>query len=141
MADIPLSSGVVPAGTPYPGNFQDFLDVASSYLTVEYPDNLRSAVVSSSTPTGSDLDKIWFRLSSTDGTPTTVNLYINGAWTEFTQFNFGDMVLIAESSVIVNPWGTGGTAYTLSGQKVVTPATPTSLPAGFKYKVYVGNYS
>lgn len=141
MADIPLSSGVVPAGTPYPGNFQEFLNTASSYLTVQYPDNLRYGIVSSATPTGNDLDKVWFRLSSIDGTPNTVNLYINGVWTEFTQFNFGDIVMVAEASVIANPWGTGGTAYTVSGQKVVTPATPTSPPAGFKYKVYVGNYS
>lgn len=140
MADIPLRSGVVPAGTPYPGNFQAFLDTAASYLSVEYPDNLKYAIVSASTPTGENQNKVWFKLSSVTGLPMSVNYYVNGAWVEFTPFDFGDLVLVADTSVIETPWGVGGTSYILDNQKVVTPLTPTP-PAGYKYKVYVGNYT
>jgi hypothetical protein len=140
MADLTIVSGTAPAGTPYPGNFNDFLTTLSGYLTVQAPDELRYGVVSSSTPTGSSQDKIWFRVSPSSGIPQTVNLFVNGAWVEFTQFSFGDMVLVDQSSVIASPWGEGGTTYTVNGQQVLTPNVPAQVGT-FKYKVYVGNYS
>jgi hypothetical protein len=139
MAEIKLSSGSVPAGTPYPGNFGDFLTTLSSYLSVEYPEELRYAVVSSATPTGSNQDKLWFKIAPQTGIPSTVNLFVNGSWLEFTQFNFGDMVLVDSAANIVSPWGEGSATYTVAGQQLLTPQTPNP-PAGFKYKVYVGNY-
>lgn len=139
MAEITITSGSVPAGTPYPGNFGDFLTTLSSYLSVQYPDELRYAVVSSSTPVGSDQAKLWFKLNPQSGTPTTVNFFVNGAWLEFTQFSFGDMVLVDSASNIVAPWGNGSSTYTVGNQQLVTPPVPTP-PAGYVYKVYVGNY-
>jgi hypothetical protein len=140
MADIKIFSGTVPAGTPYPGNFNALLSGLSSYLTVTYPDGLRYAVVSSSTPTGNDQDKVWFKLSPQTGLPSTVNVFVNGSWVEFTQFTFGDMVLVDSTANIVSPWGEGATTYTVAGREVLTPQTPTA-PNGYRYKVYVGNYS
>jgi hypothetical protein len=139
MADLQLLSGSVPANTPYPGTFNEFLQTLSSYLTLQYPDQLRYGVVSAAQPTGRDLDKLWFRLSQVDGSPQTVNLFIDGSWVEFTQFNFGDMVMISTASQIVSPWGEGSTSYTVGGQVLTTPAVPAPS-GGFKYKVYVGNY-
>ena len=63
----------------------------------------------------------------------------NESWVEFTQFYFGDMLLVDITSEIISPWGEGATVYTVKGQELLTPPTPTA-PAGFKYKVYVGNY-
>ena len=140
MADIPLNSGTVPAGTQYPGNFQEFLDLAASYLSVDYPDRLKVAMASSETPTGDDINKLWVRLSEQDGRPLTLNLYNNGTWLETTQFQFGDIVLVPNDSEIVVPWGVGGTFYSLLGKRVIAPPTPTTPPTGYKYKVYVGNY-
>jgi len=140
MAEIKITSGSVPAGTPYPGNFGDFLTTLSSYLSVQYPDELRYAVVSSSTPTGSDQNKLWFKVNAQTGLPSTVNLFVNGSWLEFTQFNFGDMVLVDSTANIISPWGEGSNTYTVAGQELLTPQTPTA-PNGYKYKVYVGNYT
>jgi hypothetical protein len=140
MAEIKITSGSVPAGTPYPGTFGEFLNVLSSYLSVQYPDELRYAVVSSSTPTGSDQNKLWFKINPDTGLPSTINIFVNGAWLEFTQFNFGDMVLVDSTANILSPWGEGSSTYTVAGQQLLTPQTP-SAPSGYKYKVYVGNYS
>jgi hypothetical protein len=139
MAEITITSGSVPAGTPYPGNFGDFLTSLSSYLSVQYPEELRYAVVSSSTPTGSDQNKLWFKINPQSGAPLTVNLFVDGSWLEFTQFNFGDMVLVDSTSNVIAPWGNGSSTYTVAGQELLTPPTPAP-PAGYKYKVYVGNY-
>ena len=139
MAEVIINSGSVPAGTPYPGTFNDFLTTLSAYLTVQFPEELSYAIVSSSVPSGSDQDNLWFRLNAQNGAPQTVNFFVNGSWLEFTQFSFGDMVLVASGASIIAPWGEGATSYTVAGQQVLTPATP-SAPAGYTYKVYVGNY-
>ena len=139
MAEVIINAGSVPAGTPYPGTFNDFITSLSSYLTVEFPEELSYAVVSPSLPVGSDQDKVWFRLNNQNGTPQTINFFVNGSWLEFTQFSFGDMVLVAAGSTIIAPWGEAATSYTVAGQQVVTPLTPAA-PAGYTYKVYVGNY-
>lgn len=140
MADLKLVTGLVPADTPYPATFNEFLEKLSSYLTLQYPDEFRYAVVSSAAPTGPDVDKIWFKLSSVDGSPESVNIYIDGNWVEFSPLQFGDMVLVADTSVIISPWGEGQKVYTVRGEEKITPTTPTA-PAGYKYKIYVGNYS
>lgn len=139
MSDVKLLSGSVPADTPYPATFNEFLQSLSSYLTLQYPDELKYGVISSVEPVGRDRDKLWFRTSSVDDSPQTINVYLDGAWVEFTHFNFGDMILVASSSNIISPWGEGSSTYTVGGQTFVTPTTP-SPPAGYKYKVYVGNY-
>jgi hypothetical protein len=139
MAEIKIAAGLVPDQTPYPGNFRDFLKELSSYLTVQYPDELRYAIVSSATPTGADQSKLWYKLNPQTGAPDIVSIFINGSWVEFTPFNFGDMVLVDSTSNIVVPWGQGSTTYTVAGQQLLTPPTP-SAPSGYKYKVYVGNY-
>lgn len=140
MAEVTINSGSVPAGTPYPGNFGDFLNVLSSYLSVQYPEELRYAVVSSSTPVGSDQNKLWFKLNPQNLAPVSVNFFVNGSWLEFTQFSFGDMVLVDSSANVAPPWGEGSNSYTVAGQVLITPPTP-SAPAGYKYKVYVGSYA
>ena len=140
MADLTVLAGSVPAGTPYPGTFGDFVKSLSSYLTVSYPDQFKDAVVGPTIPAASDQDKVWFKTDSVDGTPRTVNIYVNGNWLEFTQLNFGDMVLVASTSNIRAPWGEGASTYNVAGVQKLTPQTPAP-PNGYKYKVYVGNYT
>lgn len=141
MAVYSLSAGTLPANTGYPANLQALLQLIESYVSVASPSSLSSIVISESTPSSDDNDKLWFETYSGVGNyPKSIKLYSEGSWKEFTPFSFGDMVLCDANSTIESPWGIGNTTYVVDGISKLTPTTPVP-PTGGKYKVYVGYYS
>lgn len=150
MAQYTLTPATVPATLGYPGNLQDLLEIIKNYLTVSEadPNSKISFLVSNTQPTSAsgNQDKIWFELTAS-GAPKAIRLYKDGNWLEFTPFQQGDMVLVADTVVPQSPWGKPNTTYQIkvySGNTVVnstylTPASPAA-PTGFTYKVYVGHY-
>jgi hypothetical protein len=139
MAEYSIAAGSVPANTGYPANVQGLLDLLTSYLTVLTPDELKSYIISNSTPSASNQDKAWFQTDVSTGLPRSIRVYVNGGWKEFTPFSVGDIVLVDSASTISSPWGIGSTTYTVDGVPYLTPTTPEP-PIGLKYKVYVGQY-
>jgi hypothetical protein len=141
MAEYSLTAGTVPANTGYPADVQGLLELLTGYLSVLTPSDLKTYIVSNSTPLASDQDKVWFQTQSlADSSPKSIRIFADGAWKEFTQFSFGDIVLVSSSAVVASPWGIGGTTYTVDGISKLTPTTPEP-PIGLKYKVYVGQYA
>ena len=141
MAEYSITAGSVPANTGYPSDVQGLLDLLSAYLSVITPSDLKSYVISNSTPLASDQDKVWFQTQSlADSSPKSIRIFADGTWKEFTQFSFGDIVLVSSSAIISSPWGVGATTYTVDGISKLTPTTPEP-PIGLKYKVYVGQYA
>jgi len=142
MAEYSITAGSVPSNTGYPADVQGLLDLLSSYLTVLSPDNLKNYVLDYNTPVASNQDKVWFQTNSlADASPKAINVYADGRWQEFTQFTFGDIILVTASATISSPWGVGASSYTVPGVGVVTTPTTPEPPVGLKYKVYVGRYS
>jgi hypothetical protein len=135
-----LTAATLPSNTGYPGNVQDLIQLIQSYVSVNSDPVLSTFVVSSSTPSAEDQDKVWFQTQAgVNGRPQSIRLYSDGVWNEFTPFAFGDIVLTDTNAVIASPWGIGSTTYVVNGISLLTPATPVP-PANAKYKVYVGYY-
>jgi hypothetical protein len=135
-----ISAGTLPLNTGYPANVQGLLELLQSYLSVNSGSTLSSVVVSNSTPASTDNDKVWFQTQGgAAGVPQSIRLYSQGAWKEFTPFNFGDIVLTDTNAAISSPWGVGNTTYIVDGITKLTPTLPPA-PANAKYKVYVGYY-
>ena len=149
MAQYTLTPATVPPTIGYPGNLQDLLELIKNYITVTDDLQYKTFIISDSqpSPTSENQDKIWFELTPS-GKPKAIRIYNNGNWLEFTPFNQGDMVLIADTVTPESPWGEPNTTYqvnvysgtTLTQISFLTPAAP-SAPSGYKYKVYVGHYA
>jgi hypothetical protein len=149
MAQYTLTPATVPPTVGYPGNLQDLLELIKNYITVTDDLQYKTFIISDSqpSPTSENQDKIWFELTPS-GKPKAIRIYNNGNWLEFTPFNQGDMVLVADTVTPESPWGEPNTTYqvnvysgtTLSQISFLTPAAPSS-PSGYKYKVYVGHYA
>ena len=149
MAQYSLTPATVPSTVGYPGNLQDLLELIKNYITITDDLQYKTFIISDSqpSPTTENQDKIWFELTPS-GKPKAIRIYNNGNWLEFTPFNQGDMVLIADTVTPESPWGEPNTTYqvnvysgtTLTQISFLTPAAP-SAPSGYKYKVYVGHYA
>jgi hypothetical protein len=146
MAEYPLIVETIPGNTCYPPTVQLLLNLVAEYSTLVIPGNQTGYVISSTTPSAENQDKLWFQTGysgSGYGSPKVVRLYINGAWLEFAQLSQGDRILVPSIYTISAPWGEFGYTYSFSdlGISSYTPTQAPIPPEGLKYKTYVGYWS
>lgn len=146
MAEYPLTTTVVPQNTCYPPTVQLFLNLVSDYTTLVIPGNPQPYIISSTTPSAENQDRLWFQTGSPNagyGTPKVVRRYVNGEWREFAQLSQGDRVLMAAANSISSPWGEYGFTYSFSGLGLsdYTPTLAPPPPDNLKYKTYIGYWT
>jgi hypothetical protein len=146
MAEYPLTVTTIPDNTCYPTTVQPLLNLVAEYSTLVIPGNQAAYLISDTTPSSENQNKLWFQTQSSGsgyGSPKVVRWYVNGSWLEFAQLSQGDRILVSSGSIISSPWGEFGYTYNFSGLGIssYTPTQAPTPPDGLKYKTYVGYWT
>jgi len=146
MAEYPLTTVTVPTNTCYPATVQELLNLVASYTTLVIAGNQTGYIISDTTPSIQNQNKLWFQVGASGsgyGTPKVIRRYINGVWREFAQLSQGDRILVSSDATISSPWGEYGYTYSFLdlGIPNYTPTQAPTPPDGLKYKTYVGYWS
>lgn len=132
-----LSAGTPPVDLCYPATVNQLLSLLVEYVTLEL-DGQTFFNFGSSTPSVDDQDKPWLRLNAFSGYPQGTYAYTNGAWTKFTEFSQGMIILVPNAATVVSPWAlTDGSI--VNGYTTATIAAD-AWHAGYKTLQYVGDY-
>lgn len=146
MAEYPLTVTTIPDNTCYPTTVQSLLNLVAEYSTLVIPGNEVAYIISDTTPSSENQNKLWFQTASSGsgyGSPKVIRWYVDGSWLEFAQLSQGDRILVSEGSIISAPWGEFGYTYSFSGLGIssYTPTQAPTPPVGLKYKTYVGYWT
>jgi hypothetical protein len=146
MSEYPLTVATLPDNSCYPPTVQLLLNLVAQYSTLNIPSSQISYIVSETTPSSENQDKLWFQTSASGagyGLPKIARLYVNGIWLEFAQLSQGDKILVPSDYSISSPWGEYGYTYSFSGLGIpnYTPTRAPEPPNELKYKTYVGYWS
>jgi hypothetical protein len=149
MAEYPITVPEIVGEACYQTTVQELINYLADAITVQITGNPIPYIVSATTPSSENNNSAFFQTkepvgTSQYGSPKAVRIYADSKWQEFSQFKQGDMILVADNSVVISPWGEYPYTYTfLSGTNLSTyspPVTPEP-PQGFKYKRYVGAWT
>ena len=149
MSEYHLKSLSVSNFDSYPNTLSGLISFLANVLYFDDKIIFKRYVISDTNPTPITQysDGIWFKLNTVTEAPDGMFRYTGSNWERQSFFVSNDMVLVPTTATVSSPWGDPGQVYNVitygpSGTTTtsVTAGSAPTAPAGFKYKVYVGNY-